>query len=107
MRPALAIAVVVTLCSLTAGARAAGVDLTVVLAADVSRSIDDDEFELQRKGYASALTDPRVLTAIHATKRGAVAVCFIEWSGEEDQQVVLTGPKSATRRMAAAPPPSF
>ena len=89
MRPALAIAVVVTLCSLTAGARAAGVDLTVVLAADVSRSVDDGEFELQRKGYAAALTDPRVLTAIHATKSGAIAVCFIEWSGEDDQQVVL------------------
>jgi Protein of unknown function (DUF1194) len=89
MRPALAIAVAVTLCSLTAGARAAGVDLTVVLAADVSRSVDDGEFQLQRKGYAAALTDPRVLTAIHATKSGAIAVCFIEWSGEDDQQVVL------------------
>ncbi len=70
-------------------ARAAGVDLEVVLAADVSRSIDDGEFELQRKGYAAALTDPRVLKAIHATKSGAIGVCFIEWSGEEDQQVVL------------------
>ena len=60
-----------------------------ILAADVSRSIDDGEFELQRKGYAAALTDPRVLKAIHATKSGAIGVCFVEWSGEEDQQVVL------------------
>ena len=89
MRPALAIAVVVTLCSLTAGARAAGVDLTVVLAADVSRSVDDGEFELQRKGYAAALADPRVLTAIHASKSGAIGVCFIEWSGEDEQHIVL------------------
>src|SRR5215813_15301541 len=71
------------------GVRAAGVDLEVILAADVSRSIDDTEFELQRKGYAAALTDPRVLTAIHGRTNGAVAVCFIEWSGEEDQQVVV------------------
>jgi hypothetical protein len=69
--------------------RAAGADLEVILAADVSRSIDDGEFELQRKGYAAALTDPRVLTAIHGRTNGAVAVSFVEWSGEEDQQVVV------------------
>jgi len=70
-------------------ARAAGVDLEIVLAADVSRSIDDGEFELQRKGYAAALTDPRVLKAIQATRNGAIGVCFVEWSGEDDQEVVL------------------
>jgi Protein of unknown function (DUF1194) len=89
MRPWLAAAAAVAFCSLTGGARAAGVDLTVVLAADVSRSVDYGEFELQRKGYAAALTDPRVLTAIHATKSGAIGVCFVEWSGEDDQQIVL------------------
>jgi len=71
------------------GLRAAEGDLEIILAADVSRSIDDPEFELQRKGYAAALNDPRVLTAIHGRTNGAVAVCFIEWSGEEDQQVVV------------------
>ena len=71
------------------GLCAAEADLEVILAADVSRSIDDAEFELQRKGYAAALTDPRVLTAIHGRANGTVAVCFIEWSGEEDQQVVV------------------
>jgi hypothetical protein len=64
-------------------------DLEVILAADVSRSIDDGEFELQRKGYAAALTDPRVLTAIHARANGAIGISFIEWSGDEDQQVVV------------------
>jgi Protein of unknown function (DUF1194) len=89
MRRALvAIAVPALLLSIGA-ARAAGVELTVVLAADVSRSVDDGEFQLQRKGYAAALTDPRVLKAIHATKSGAIGVCFIEWSGEEDQKIVL------------------
>ena len=89
MRPSLALVAVALLCWLTGGARAAGVDLTVVLAADVSRSVDDAEFQLQRKGYAAALTDPRVLKAIHGTKSGAIGVCFIEWSGEDDQKIVL------------------
>jgi hypothetical protein len=89
MRSALAAVAVLALLSSIGAARAAGVDLEVVLAADVSRSIDDGEFELQRKGYAAALTDPRVLKAIHATKSGAIGVCFIEWSGEDDQEVVL------------------
>lgn len=69
--------------------RAADVDLEVILAADVSRSVDDGEFDLQRKGYAAALTDPRVLQAIRGRKSAAIAVCFIEWSGDEDQQVVV------------------
>jgi Protein of unknown function (DUF1194) len=77
------------LLSLTGVARAAGVDLAVVLAADVSRSIDDGEFELQRKGYAAALTDPRVLKAIRASPNHSIVVCFIEWSGAEDQKIVL------------------
>jgi Protein of unknown function (DUF1194) len=89
MRPAPAAVAFLAMLAPLGVARAAGVDLEVVLAADVSRSIDDGEFELQRKGYAAALTDPRVLKAIHATKSGAIGVCFIEWSGEEDQQVVL------------------
>jgi hypothetical protein len=90
MRSSLAlIAVAVLCCWLNGGARAAGVDLVVVLAADVSRSVDDEEFQLQRKGYAAALTDARVLKAIQATKTRAIGVCFIEWSGEDDQKIVL------------------
>jgi Protein of unknown function (DUF1194) len=71
------------------GLQGLGVDLEIVLAADVSRSIDDREFALQRKGYAGALTDPRVLKAIAAAKNRAIAVCFVEWSGEQDQHVVV------------------
>ena len=71
------------------GESCAETDLEVILAADVSRSIDDSEFELQRKGYAAAVTDPRVLTAIHARANGAIGVCFIEWSGDEEQHVVV------------------
>jgi Protein of unknown function (DUF1194) len=89
MRPTLAaIAFLVFFC-FTSELRAEGVDLEVILAADVSRSIDDGEFDLQRKGYAAALTDPRVLTAIRGRQNAAIGVCFIEWSGEEDQQIVV------------------
>jgi hypothetical protein len=70
-------------------AYAAEVDLQVILAADVSRSIDEGEFELQRKGYAAALSDPRVLQAIQKGASKAIAVSFIEWSGTEDQKVVV------------------
>ncbi|HEY3911605.1 MAG TPA: DUF1194 domain-containing protein [Stellaceae bacterium] len=89
MKSACAAMAFLVLVSLAGPSDAAEVGLEVVLAADVSRSIDDSEFELQRKGYAAALTDPSVLKAIRATKSGAIAVCFVEWSGEEDQQVVL------------------
>ena len=65
MRPAIAAIAFVALFSLGGEARSADVDLEVILAADVSRSIDDAEFDLQRNGYAAALTDPRVLAAIH------------------------------------------
>ena len=89
MRPITVAIASLLLFSLAGGARGAGVDLEVILAADVSRSIDDAEFDLQRKGYAAALTDPRVLTAIRGRSGAAIGVCFIEWSGDEDQQVVV------------------
>ncbi len=71
------------------GARAETVDLLLVLAADVSRSIDDDEFNLQRKGYAAAITDPQVLRAITGGRHHAIAVTFVEWSGAAEQNVVV------------------
>ena len=88
MRPSLALSILVFF-SFAGELRAAGVDLEVILSADVSRSIDDAEFELQRKGYAAALSDPRVLNAIHGRPGGSIGICFIEWSGEEEQQVVV------------------
>src|SRR3974390_958312 len=89
MRSAFVAIVFLIFLSFPSEPRAAGADLEIILAADVSRSIDDAEFELQRKGYAAALTDPRVLTAIHGRTNGSGGRCFIEWSGEEDQQVVV------------------
>ena len=70
-------------------ARAEDVDLLLVLAADVSRSIDDDEFLLQRKGYAAALVDRRVLKAITGGANKSIAATFIEWSGADEQKAVV------------------
>src|SRR6201987_5207871 len=88
MRGALSAAVALALLAFGGGARAQNTDLLLVLAADVSRSIDEAEFDLQRKGYTAALTDPRVLAAIRGGSTGTFAVCFVEWSGAGEQMVV-------------------
>ena len=81
-------------------ARTEPVDLLLVLAADVSRSIDSQKFQLQREGYAAALADPRVIDAIQSGRRGRIGVLFLEWSGFGNQKVVIDwtvvdGPKAA------------
>src|SRR5271155_2573063 len=76
------------LLAFTGGVGAQTTDLLLVLAADVSRSIDESEFALQRKGYSSAVTDPRVLAAIRGGTTGTIAICFVEWSGAGEQNVV-------------------
>jgi Protein of unknown function (DUF1194) len=88
MRSAVSAATLLALLIVPGGARAQSTDLLLVLAADVSRSIDEGEFALQRKGYSAALTDPRVLTAIRGGITGSIAICFIEWSGAGEQNVV-------------------
>jgi hypothetical protein len=65
------------------------VDLLLVLAADVSRSVDADKFKLQREGYAAAFGDLRVINAITAGLRGRIAVCYVEWSGAGSQRLVI------------------
>lgn len=65
------------------------VDLLLVLAADVSRSIDTDKFKLQREGYAAAFNDARVVNVITSGLHGQIAVCFVEWSGASLQRVVI------------------
>ena len=88
MRSAVPAAMFLALMALTGAARAQSTDLLLVLAADVSRSIDEGEFTLQRKGYAAALADPRVLAAIRGGVTGTIAICFVEWSGAGEQNVV-------------------
>jgi hypothetical protein len=71
------------------GRAAEAVDAAVVLAADVSRSINDEEFGLQRRGYAAAIASARLLEAIRSGPHGAIALCFVEWAGESEQKVVV------------------
>src|ERR1700684_3660458 len=73
-----------------AAARAAeDVDLLLVLAVDVSRSIDAAKFQLQREGYAAAVSDSHVLDAIPSGRTGKIGTTFIEWSGVGAQKVVI------------------
>ena len=65
------------------------VDLLLVLAADVSRSVDEKKFRLQREGYAAAIADPRVVRAMTGGPRGRIALCFIEWASNNEQIVVV------------------
>jgi Protein of unknown function (DUF1194) len=68
---------------------AIAVDAAVVLAADVSRSIDDGEFALQRRGYAEAIRDQKLMDAISTGPHGAIALAYIEWAGEGEQKQVV------------------
>ncbi|BBK38154.1 hypothetical protein STAQ_32320 [Allostella sp. ATCC 35155] len=64
------------------------VDLELVLAVDVSGSIDRDEAKLQRDGYVAALTDPQVLAAIRGGLHGRIAVTYLEWAGYRHRRLV-------------------
>jgi hypothetical protein len=65
------------------------VDLLLVLAADVSGSMDESKFDLQRSGYATAFSNPRVIEAIRSGAAGRIAVALIEWSGILQQKIVI------------------
>jgi hypothetical protein len=67
----------------------AAVDLALVLAADVSRSIDDEEFALQRRGYADAVLDKEFIDGVAAGPRGAIALTYVEWAGDGEQSVLV------------------
>ncbi len=82
------------------------VDLELVLATDVSSSISAEELSLQRQGYAAALLDPRVISAIRRGPLGRIAVAYIEWGGI-DYRKTITGwtvieGAAGARRIAAA-----
>jgi hypothetical protein len=87
------------------------VDLQLVLAIDVSRSIDEVEAELQRRGYIEALTSDRVLEAILGGEHRRIALCYTEWAGTHYQVVVIDwtlidSPQAARRfaeKLAEAP----
>ncbi len=72
-----------------AGAFAEPVDVELVLAVDVSLSMSPPELDIQRRGYAAALTDATVLQAIADGVHGKIAVAYVEWAGVNTQHVVV------------------
>jgi len=65
------------------------VDLELILAVDVSRSIDGNEHRLQREGYVAAFRHPDLLRAIASGPIGRIAVVYIEWAGQRHQSVAV------------------
>jgi hypothetical protein len=65
------------------------VALELVLLADATGSIDNAEIRFQREGYAQAITDPMVISAIRNTAHGNIAVTYVEWADAASQDVVV------------------
>jgi hypothetical protein len=78
------------------------VDLLLVLAIDVSRSIVESDAMLQRQGYRAAMRDPEVLAAIRGGPVGAIAVAYVEWAAFDRQQLLLPWTRIASPADAAA-----
>jgi len=65
------------------------VDMLLVLAADVSRSVTEPKFRLQREGAAAAISNPDVVKAMTSGPNRRIAVCFVEWATVGQQAVVV------------------
>lgn len=81
-------------------ASATPVDVELVLAVDISYSMDPDEQALQREGYRLALTSTEFLQALREGAHGRIAITYVEWAGQHDQRVVMPwrlidGPEAA------------
>lgn len=91
MRP-LSILSCLFICSLfqvtPSAAQDTGVDLELVIAVDISGSVDEQEAALQRQGYVQAFSDPKVIQAIKNGLNGAIAVTYMEWAGDHHQHFI-------------------
>ncbi len=65
------------------------VDVALVLVTDVSRSIDDQEFDLEKEGYVTAFTDPAVVKAIQGGAIGKIAVSYLEFASNYEVRTVI------------------
>jgi Protein of unknown function (DUF1194) len=83
------ISVLAAVRALPGAAPATEVDLELVLAVDVSPSMDVDELHVQREGYVAAFRHPDVLAAISSGPLGGIAVTYVEWSGPQSQVTVV------------------
>ncbi len=84
----------------TARAADIPVDLELILAVDVSGSVDWEEATLQRRGYVEAIRSEEVIGAIRSGANGKIAIAYIEWAGTYLQRTVIDwtvidGPESA------------
>lgn len=87
------------------------VDVALILAVDISYSMDLEEQKLQKEGYIDALNSAEVLRAIRMGMTGRIAVTYFEWANSGDQRIVvpwtiIDGPESAravTDRIATTP----
>jgi hypothetical protein len=70
-------------------ANAIEVDVELVMAVDISYSMDMDELALQRDGYAQAIASKEFLNALKQGSHGKIAVTLVEWAGVNDQRVVV------------------
>ncbi|MDR3486508.1 MAG: DUF1194 domain-containing protein, partial [Bradyrhizobium sp.] len=76
------------------------VDIELILAVDVSYSMDMDELAVQREGYAQAIVSKEFLQALKAGQTGKIAVTYFEWAASNDQKIiipwrVIDGPETA------------
>ena len=83
-----------------ASANAVPVDVELILAVDVSYSMDPEEQALQREGYVQALRSKEFLTALREGAHGKIAVMYFEWAGQFDQKILMPwrlidGPEAA------------
>ena len=78
------------------------VDIELILAIDVSGSIDEDEAALQRQGYLRALLHPQVLEAISGGERRKIGIVYIEWAGYHYQRIVADWALISDRASAEA-----
>src|SRR5947209_11996685 len=79
---------------------ALAVDVELVLAVDVSYSMDPEEQALQREGYITGLTSREFMQALRGGMHGKVAVTYFEWAGPGDHKIIMPwrlvdGPQSA------------
>jgi hypothetical protein len=72
-----------------ASAQDLAVDLELVLAVDISGSVDEVEARLQREGYIAALRHPQVIEAITSGMLGRIALTYVEWAGDYYQRTML------------------
>src|ERR1700722_14826906 len=76
------------------------VDIELILAVDVSYSMDMDELAVQREGYAQAIVSKEFLQALKSLPNGKISVTYFEWAASNDQKIiipwrVIDGPETA------------